>query len=95
MVERDFRDDCFGLAKQLATPQTQHAQLGGFVGENLEEGGFHRRSRRVRTGKLTANGGCLFILLFSFELSFFLWTELGLFLLFPFTFIFTSLITHV
>ena len=37
----------------------------------------------------------LFILLFFFQLSFFLWTKLGLFLLFLFAFIFTSLITHI
>ncbi len=37
----------------------------------------------------------LLILLFSFQFSFFLWTTLGFFLLFPFAFIFTSLITHI
>ena len=36
----------------------------------------------------------LFIL-FSFQLSFFLWTTLSLFLLFFFAFIFTSLIAHI
>ena len=41
------------------------------------------------------NGAYLFILLFSFQFSFFLWTTLGLFLLFPFAFIFTSHITHI
>ena len=41
------------------------------------------------------NGAYLFILLFVFQFSFFLWTKLGLFLLFPFAFIFTSLITHI
>ena len=41
------------------------------------------------------HGVYLFILLFSFQFSFFLVGKLGLFLLFPFTFIFTSLITHV
>jgi len=41
------------------------------------------------------NGAYLFILLFSFQLSFFLWSTLGLFLLFPFAFIFTSLIAHI
>ena len=42
-----------------------------------------------------APGAYLFILLFFFLFSFFLWTKLGLFLLFPFAFIFTSLITHI
>ena len=37
VVERDFSDECSGLAKQLTTPQTQRAQRGGFVGEDLEE----------------------------------------------------------
>ena len=37
----------------------------------------------------------LFILLFSFQSSFFLWIKLGLFLLFPFAFILFSLITHI
>ena len=36
-----------------------------------------------------------FILLFFLQFSFFLWTELSLFLLFPFAFVFTSLITHI
>ena len=45
---------------------------------------------------LTAHyGAYLFILLFFFQSSFFLGTNLGLFLLFPFAFIFTSLITHI
>ncbi len=38
----------------------------------------------------------LFLLrLFSFQFSFFLLSKLGLFLLFPFSFIFTSFITHI
>jgi len=41
------------------------------------------------------DSACLFVLLFSFQFSFFLWTTLGLFLLFPSAFIFTSLITHI
>ena len=40
-------------------------------------------------------GANLFILLFLFQFSFFLCAELGLFLLFPFAFIFTSLVTHI
>ena len=34
-------------------------------------------------------------LLFSFQFSFFLWTKLGLFLLFPSAFVFFPLITHI
>jgi len=34
-------------------------------------------------------------LLFFFQFSFFLWTKMGLFLLFPFAFIFFPLITHI
>jgi hypothetical protein len=41
------------------------------------------------------DGAYLFILLFSFQFSFLLWSKLGLFLLFPFAFVFTSLITHI
>ena len=41
------------------------------------------------------NDARLFVFLFFFQSSFFLWTKLGLFLLFPFAFIFTSLITHI
>ena len=44
------------------------------------------------------NGAYIFIPLFFFQLfhfSFFLWTKLSLFLLFPFAFVFTSLITHI
>ncbi len=48
-----------------------------------------------RTGKLTGNGASLFILLVLFQFPLFLWSKLGLFLLFPFAFIFTSLITHI
>jgi len=39
--------------------------------------------------------GHLFILLFFFQSSFFLWTMHGLFMLFPFAFILFSLITHI
>ena len=48
-----------------------------------------------QTGELTGSGASLFILLVLFQFSFFLWSKLGLFLLFPFAFIFTSLITHI
>ena len=34
-------------------------------------------------------------LLFSFQLPFFLWTKLGLFLVFPFAFVFFSFISHI
>ncbi len=37
----------------------------------------------------------LFILLFSSQFSFFLWTPLRLFLFFPFAFIFASPVTHI
>ena len=40
-------------------------------------------------------GAYLFLLLFPFFLSFFLGAKQGLFLLFPFAFIFTSLVTHI
>lgn len=40
-------------------------------------------------------GADLFLLLFPFQLSLFLGAKQGLFLLFPFAFIFTSLITHI
>ena len=39
--------------------------------------------------------GYLVIVLFFFQFSFFLWTKLGLFLVFPFAFIPFSLITHI
>jgi hypothetical protein len=42
-----------------------------------------------------STAGHLFILLFLFQLSFFLWIKLGLFLLFLFAFIFFSLIAHI
>jgi len=38
--------------------------------------------------------GHLLVLLFSFHFSFFLWIKLGLFLLFPFAFVFFPLVTH-
>ncbi len=50
---------------------------------------------QATTLQLELDGAYLFILLFSFQFSFFLWTTLGFFLLFPFAFIFTSLITHI
>ena len=40
-------------------------------------------------------GGCLIPLLLFFQLSFFLWTTLSLFLLFLSAFIFLSLIAHI
>ena len=40
-------------------------------------------------------GAYLFLLLFPFQLSFFLGAKQGLFLLFPFAFIFTSPVTHI
>jgi len=50
------------------------------------------KAHRGRTANTT---GQLFILLFSFQFSFFLLSKLGLFLLFSFAFIFFPLITHV
>ncbi len=41
------------------------------------------------------NDAYLFLLLFSFQSSFFLWITLSLFLLFIFAFIFTSRIAHI
>jgi len=45
--------------------------------------------------QLELDGAYLFILFIFFQFSFFLWTKLSLFLVFPFAFIFTSLITHI
>lgn len=44
---------------------------------------------------LELDGAHLSTLLFLLQFSFFLWTELGLLLLFPFAFVFTSLVTHI
>ena len=41
------------------------------------------------------SAGHLFILLFFFQFSFFLYIKLGAFLLFPFAFISSSLVTHI
>ena len=41
------------------------------------------------------NGTSLFLLFFSFQFPFFLWSMLRLFLLFLFAFIFTSFISHI
>jgi len=61
-----------------------------------------RTSFEVFTKQLRCNwnlmlhkGARFFILLLSFQLSFFLWTTLSLFLLFPSAFIFASLIAHI
>jgi len=61
-----------------------------------------RTSFEVFTKQLLCNwnltlhkGGCFILLLLSFQLSFFLWTTLSLFLLFPSAFIFASLIAHI
>ncbi len=45
--------------------------------------------------RLPDSAGHIFILLFFFQFSFFLWTKLGTFLLFPFAFISSSLVTHI
>jgi len=61
-----------------------------------------RTSFEVFTKQLLCNwnltlhkGGCFILLLLSFQLSFFLWTTLSLFLLFPSAFIFASLIAQI
>ena len=61
-----------------------------------------RTSFEVFTKQLLCNwnltlhkGGCFILLLLSFQLSFFLWTTLSLFLLFLSDFIFASLIAHI
>jgi hypothetical protein len=51
--------------------------------------------RQVFGRRGTRYTGYLFILLFFFQPSFFLWTMLGFFLLFPSSFILFSLITHI
>jgi len=61
-------------------------------------GGTQRTTFEVFLKRLCchwSNGAYLSILLFLFQFSFFLWSALGLFLLFPFAFVFTSLVTHV
>jgi hypothetical protein len=65
-------------------------------------GGTPRTTFEVFIKQLRCNGGLtvhhgayLSILLFFFQFSFFLRTTLGLFLLLPLAFIFTSLITHI
>jgi len=47
------------------------------------------------TNGLPDGTGQSFVLLFSFQLSFFLWTMLGLFLLLPFALVFFSPISHI
>ncbi|MCH2200887.1 MAG: hypothetical protein MK102_02875 [Fuerstiella sp.] len=44
VVERNFGDDGTRFAKQMATPKTQDAQLGGFAGRDLQVQGFHSSS---------------------------------------------------
>ena len=53
------------------------------------------RLRQLSRTTATAFTGHLVIVLFFFQFSFFLWTKLGLFLVFPFAFIPFSLITHI
>ena len=66
-------------------------------GERSERTIFEVLIKQLRCNRnLTGhNGAYRFILLFSFQLSFFLWTTLSLFLMFLFAFIFLSLIAHV
>jgi hypothetical protein len=66
-------------------------------GERSERTTFEVFIKQLRCNwNLTAhNGAYLFIPLFSFQFSFFLWTTLSLFLLFLSAFIFTSLIAHI
>ncbi len=56
---------------------------------------FFIKQLRCNWNLTVHNGAYLFILLFSFQFSFFLRSKLGLFLLFLFAFIFTSFITHI
>ena len=66
-------------------------------GERSEHTTFEVFIKQLRCNRnLTGhNGAYRFILLFSFQLSFFLWTTLSLFLMFLFAFVFLSLIAHV
>ena len=66
-------------------------------GERSERTTFEVFIKQLRCNRnLTGhNGAYRFILLFSFQLSFFLRTTLSLFLMFLFAFIFLSLIAHV
>ena len=66
-------------------------------GERSERTTFEVFIKQLRCNRnLTGhNGAYRFILPFSFQLSFFLWTTLSLFLMFLFAFIFLSLIAHV
>jgi hypothetical protein len=55
-----------------------------------------RDLRRKKFWPSEIDGANLFLLLLlSFQLSFFLWSTLGFFLLFPSAFIFASLVTHI
>ena len=81
VIQRHLGDDRAGLREQFTPPQTQESQWAHFVGENLKIGAAHLPQAVV-------------LLLVSL-LSLLLLTKLSLFLLFPFAFIFTSLVAHV
>ena len=68
-----------------------YRMLGGTERTTVE---LFRKQLRCHWKLTVRNGAYLFILLLSFQFSFFFWAELGLLLLFPFAFIFTSFITH-
>ena len=65
--------------------------------ERDERASFEVFTKQLRCNwNLTLHKGvCFFILLLSFQLSFFLWTTLSLFLLFLSAFIFASLSAHI
>jgi hypothetical protein len=66
-------------------------------GERSERGTFQVFIKQLRCNRGLSghNGAYRFILLVSFQLSFFLWTTLSLFLMFLSAFIFISLIAHI
>ena len=69
-----------------------------FIGATSKQDAAVQKSMQINScnWNLTVqNGAYLLILLFSFQLSFFLWSTLSLFLMFFFVFVFTSLITHI
>ena len=68
-----------------------YPMLGGTERTTFE---LFRKQLRCHWKLTVHNGAYLFILLLPFQLSFFFWSKLRLFLLFPFAFIFTSFITH-
>jgi hypothetical protein len=89
------RQQKFSLSNRLDEEDFSRRELEATIDRGAPKECAEFTCQRQVIGPAQIDGAYLFILLIFFLFSFFLLSQLGLFLLFPFAFIFTSLITHI